>query len=543
MKCANREGLSDLKLYPVDLLSVPLDDIDRWHEEFFVPDTSENLSNLNKKVQEICYDMIRKYSGTPVGDVLLVKIKLYMEFTKIISAKNLINKLKEKGYEAKYSKYTFVFEELLNPDAEFKSIVKLTDAEDLSPLQMIKKRLRNLAYSFRVNKNFLYFLNTKIEGKHLYNVNPSYETMLYAKNKSASFNYVPSFEWLSKLGSVKLEKEMTDKINEVSDELLVNIKKLLDESNIKMPNAALEYLRKITFEHLEVTAREIICVDRIMKQKGPLYVLGGNQCLSYNRLIALCNKKNGGYSVGFNHGNDTFSSRDLRMELSIADEFATYTKGGAELIANRDDTVFKPVNNNRPKITSLDTDRYTSLWDVYGKSRLPEEVKTIMVSGFPYDAIENLSFGPPDIIFLELEIFLIRRLIKEGYKVIYKPHPEVFYQEKGFKVSNIFGDGVDIVYDRFEEVADISDAFIFYYSFTSVFPWALTTKKPVVLLDSLDYRHHEERVMESLKKRCKVLDVYNDERNRLRFDIDAVLEYMTQKPSEPDTELLTKYFF
>jgi hypothetical protein len=170
---------------------------------------------------------------------------------------------------------------------------------------------------------------------------------------------------------------------------------------------------------------------------------------------------------------------------------------------------------------------------------LPKEVKKVMVSGYPYDLTENLSFGPPDLIYLDMEYETVKALRDAGFEVIYKPHPEGCASIP----AEIFGDGVEVSLESFDQVSEKIDAFVFNYSFTSPFPWTLSTNKPVVLIDSLFFRYHTPEVMDLLKKRCKVIKPHYDDRSRIRYNTDEMVEYLKQKPEEPDTSLLKKYFF
>ena len=104
---------------------------------------------------------------------------------------------------------------------------------------------------------------------------------------------------------------------------------------------------------------------------------------------------------------------------------------------------------------------------------------------------------------LNFEIELIEILKKNGFYVVYKPHPE---RIEG--ICKFFKNLVDeIVYEKFdnEKVQDKADAYIFSYMGSSAMAHALCTNKQVFLLDHITKNFHKEH-LKTLKKRVNIID-------------------------------------
>lgn len=527
------------KEYPLDFASLPFDRIEEWMENFFLPQTPEDFCVFYSAVKEAYFKVLRKHEGSFMGDVLLCKVKIYQEFTKVICALNLIKQIEDAGYTPVCNEKSVLFKKLIRKEADFQNSLSFSDFTEKDAFYVFYKKMRNIFYSMRVNKDIFYYFRSKKGKYRILNAMPCRETILYSRKINRSFCYASPLDWLHGSDRITLDTHMSEEIYSVSEEILANMRAVIAEYRLEVPEEILMNLKKFTIIHISSSAKELIAIKSKIQKTGPLYVLGGNQSSFLNRAVSLCNRKNGGYSLGFNHGNDTFSNRDQRFELSIANEFVTYTEGGARLLRERDRKVSEPLSSNDPEISSLDTDFYLNLWLKNSQAPLAAEVKKVMLTGYPYDLYETLTYGPPDIAFFDLEVRTVKALVEAGFEVICKAHPEACCH-----MPNIYGDKVRIVREPFEQLMHLPDAFVFLYSYTSVFPLGLCTRKPAILLNTLkNHRYHTKEIYELLEKRCKVINVYSGPRNRFMFDVGEMTEYLKRKHGEPDIELLEKYMF
>lgn len=529
-----------MKPFYIDTLSLPKKNINEWYDNFALPENTDCLFDFYCDLKETYFEIVKKYYGTFIGDVLLTKIKIYQEYNKVICAINLIRILKEQGFEPQCSEKAVLISKLIKNDLTFSNSLTFTEFKESDKLHTLYKKARNIIYSMRVNKDPLYFMHADKSGMKVLNMAPSRETMMYARKIGSAFFYASPLDWLLSAQKTHIDSSISGEIYVVAAEIADCIRKKLNEKyKLVIDENIFAILKKFTVMHLTSGARDLTAIHNSFSESKPMLLLGGNQSSFFNRAMALCNRKIGGRSLGFNHGNDAFSNRDIRFELSIVDEFVTYTEGAATLIRERDKSLFPSFSPNDPVITSLDTDIYLKLWKKFRDIPVPKKIRKVMVLGYPYDFNETLTFGPPDVAFLHMEMKVIKTLSSAGFDVICKSHPESCINTDG-----IYGDNVTVTRQAFEEIMEDADAFVFLYSYTSVFPVGLCTNRPAVLLNTIkNLRHHTKEVYDLLEKRCKVINVYDDTLNRFDFNKEELLEYLGREHSKPNTELLERFMF
>ncbi len=99
---------------------------------------------------------------------------------------------------------------------------------------------------------------------------------------------------------------------------------------------------------------------------------------------------------------------------------------------------------------------------------------------------------------------------------------------------------VEVVYEPFEEVMNLADDFLFYYTRTITSGQALSTNEPIIYING-GWEKWVPEVFESFSKRCFIVSVHFDERNRLIINEEELLDALARKPVEPDTEFIERY--
>lgn len=147
--------------------------------------------------------------------------------------------------------------------------------------------------------------------------------------------------------------------------------------------------------------------------------------------------------------------------------------------------------------------------------------KKIMLMGSPLHQVRKpVCLGNP-LVRLELELRLVESIKKGGYESIYKVHPD---RER--EIRSIFEDRAKVIYGKFEkmlrEIISSVDILLFPYVATTAFSPALCTPMPIVALD-VGFDEAFPEVAELLKKRIEIIPTWHDERNRLLYDEDKLL--------------------
>ncbi len=529
-----------LKKYPVEVTAIDKNVINEWFESFNLPVAPEKFNQTWLALKEAYFSVIRRKQSSYGGKILAIDIKIFMEYSKILCSYNFIELLRKNGQEAVFSKNARFFGLAAGTTA---LEVDCPPAPVLKGLAKLKRKLRSFAYGVRINKKFLYALDAKDlqrDSIPVYNIQPLKESLWYSKKRGFDFMFASQEEWLNGHDRIKLDHARIKELEDSAAETCRCIRDAAQALAIDAPFKIYEYLEKFTFQRLLRTAKEYEAVHLNTLKKGPMHILGSNQCAAFNRMLALANRENGGFSTSFNHGNDAFSCRDLRMEMSFVNEFMTYSKAGAENLRVHHDKIYQPFIANSPEIRSLDLPLYKNIFEKYSAGGPVKKVKKIFVLGHAFDPNDALIWGHPDIGIFHLEMKIVRRLVADGFEVICKGHPDTFEHLP----EDFYGPGTKVIYDRFEEVMQECDGMLFYLTISTTFPYGLCTNKPAVLLNTVpSHRIYPGEVLDMLKKRCAIFDVTTNSDNVYEFDGKAVSEYFRNFDGKIDTSLIEKYMF
>ena len=159
--------------------------------------------------------------------------------------------------------------------------------------------------------------------------------------------------------------------------------------------------------------------------------------------------------------------------------------------------------------------------------RIPEsnkKIKTVMLMGFPMSCQRRV--GEKGLFFLskistEYEILVF--LKKIGLNVLYKAHPD-----RREEVEGVFDKVADrVIYDTFEKSWEMADAFIFTYTSTTTFAYALETDRKIILVD-VDTNKTDKELR---KKLGEIVDyvpatIANDS-IRVKFDKEKLSEVLS----------------
>lgn len=256
--------------------------------------------------------------------------------------------------------------------------------------------------------------------------------------------------------------------------------------------------------------------------------------------VAACAWRSGtGTTVGFHHGH---AVGELKLparaygEFYAYDEFACPSQVSAEAFA-ADYAATPLAAHGSPRFVV--PDGVAEGRAATGPSpAFPRRVRRVMIMGYPMNATRYLRHGglfwAPQ---LELEIRLARLLIRGGFEVLYKVHPE-----RPQPVSSIMSSiGCRVVPERFEQVADMADAIVVKYIFSSTFPTVLASDRPVYLIDT-ERALWNPAYRDLLARRCTIIPAAVEADGRIGFDEQALLTGLAGEQSMPDYSYVDKYY-
>ncbi len=527
-------------LFTLDIFAIPKDEIENWHNSFHLIESPVRLWEMCEEIKEGYYDVIRMYTGTFVGDILIVKVKLYIEYRILLFALRYLQSIEKEKRKVRYSENSLTYKGIVVNGAPYQNSLPYTTLVPTNIFRRVNKKARKIARSIINNNSLFYYFKSVKNDLPVVTLGLSEFERAFLGGLNCSFCMSSDIDWSFLKRPDRLPKHINDGINGATEDIVKKMCEIADKYSIIVGNKVISFMIDITREHLIQTAKDLFTMEKKFASKAPWHILGSTQGTYFYRLISLVNAKFGGKITGFNHGNDVARNRDYRAELSIPNEFVTYTNESVRLI-NKCNRIFKTFNNNRPRIVSLETDMFYNLWRLNQQMPIPSKIKRVMIISSFYKVDGNLGLGFPDLMNLDMEIRLIRILTKLGYKVIYKAHPDGC--NKWINFNDYFGHNVNVIREPFEQVIDKADAILFYYTGTTTFTWALCSNKPVILV-YCEFGHRiSDEAFELIKKRCRVISGGLDERNRFSFDEEELLEALARKPEEPNTEFIEKYMF
>jgi len=304
--------------------------------------------------------------------------------------------------------------------------------------------------------------------------------------------------------------------------------------------------------HLDLVAAAATCWKRRLgglykshnslmnRQDFPEELLVTETARPLHRIVAASFRATGRRAVGFHHGNATgglVSDMLCYNELSTYNVFVCPTRVCAESYANNYSSC-RISKHQFVHTISTESEYYKQLHQSMTATSLPGRIENVMLMGFPMNA--HRYYGVPGYFFLfqlDLEMRLARLLKQNGYKVLYKIHPE---RQEGVRA---FLEPLcdKIISDPFEQCWSEADALLFKYTASSTFGFALCTNRPIVLLDH-ERRFWRPEHYEELARRCRMVPASMGD-DQVRFDEEALLETLKRKPHPPEDGYVRKFMY
>jgi len=483
--------------FPIDIESVLSIGVKNWYESFEWPISWGNFIEIENKVKSILDNQIK--TNPEFADIIVVNYKLYIEFTNYFTA--LLLKVTV-GEKAKYSDnntyYKSVFEEGIPlPFVKFPKID--------SHKKTIKSRLRKLKKYLEDNK----FSVPKVwkPSVYIFNESRSNLTLEHLRNKYIGRFYPLSFFDYYKANDVKQIDDITsNKINILVKIISEDLYKCIELMGVVLTVHQKEFVFNHIFDLYTKTYKTLQVVKKNIGNKKIKLFIGSNNNY-FSRIISVAIRNNGGEIHGFKHGEPINYEYDLVswLDLSLSDYFYEPTDRNSEMLKNIAKK-FPPLNANECTIKSMKNNRYDTILNNL-KIQTKDYISTVMIIG---NCFRHTSFSSATAVFptmqLYIELYIINKLKSQGYKVIYKMHPENLDTRIGFVkdfsvFKALFPDDVEINSDSFESSEQEVDAYAFYYTATSTFLTAMASKKSILLFD-IKLREYPKEMLDILTSRC-----------------------------------------
>lgn len=534
-----------MKHFPLDIKAARKYGINKWREGFFWPISYKSFLEVERKIKGALNSLINKNKDNDMGDLLVINYKIFFEYSNLLNALRVLKELNQKGLKPLYSNDSVLFKGIIEKGVPVRSVLPIPFIPRKTILENAKKQYRLVKGAFKFNGSNTSSWKLLFSGGPYIAHYPSLNSLAreyIALKMAGCVRLKDASGWYDQSFSLQNNEREEEEIRSLVKEMISTIEKIALDYGIELEEIQRAYLKKVTLELLLETFICFRSLNSYVSSLKPMNLLigcGGNH---FSRMLSLAVLKHGGSVSGFAHGGPLVYKWDKYswLELSTVNRFITYTEHSARTMASLLET-YPPLKENTLKIEGAETGMFRNIWQRESKKLLPEKIERVMIVAncFVYDNMLGQGIAFPELMQLDWELRTVNILKKAGYKVIYKNHPDG--KLCGLTIDFLDSD-VEIIYDRFEDVMEYADAFLFFHTRSTTLGPALCSNKPIIYIDG-GWEIWLPEMRELFSKRCTIVSAHFDERNRLIINEEELLNALVCKPAEPNTEFIEKYMF
>ena len=537
-------------IFPLDIPTVLKVGLEKWQKDFFWPVRSPGLYN------EILRDLDQGYRAIiaiqkpgVIRENLVLRYKLLMEYVNLLYTQKLIQEIRVRGLQPANNGgddyYYFLLHDIFPQDGfhtkrhvlkkdfslhervqEGKTALKAT----LKQCFVGRSVRRSVADGkvnavFQPNEFTLEYIRTHVKGRLLFlghsDIIPR-DSISIREERGAAF--VVSDEVSTRIAEMVLAVAVRYKVN--------------------FSERTIQYVHDLTRKKCRESLQDILIVSFGLRRfKNPLRLFMATSGMYERRVLATAVnlREDGSEVIGFAHGDYTghdWSSHYVAINFGPVHSFGVFQKASVPLI---EDTMkqYPEYVKSGARVFNINTEFFRNIWNRHKTVIAPQIIQKVMLIGVAYSEhatwiTKNL---PSQLVSLEFELRMIQLLRTMGLTVLYKAHPASCDQ------IDFFSTYAKVIHEPFEQVMDVADAYLFYRPMTTTFYEAFCTNKPIIFLHHADIERDWGKDFSLIEKRCRVVPLRYDARNRFVFDETQLRSALELKPQEINREFVEKYLF
>ena len=520
------------KIIPLDIEAIKEIGVEKWQKDYYWPISDKLYTKVIDKIWDE-FDEICRHINPVLNDVLLSDTKFISFIASFIHCHIVKSACEKEGLIIISHQLSKVY---LDPDWEALSDIYCIPNNKIKRSELQLKRLLKRTLH---NRHLSLFLN--IFG--LFRRSNTWSLGSFSEIKDVyikKHNLYCDHHYVELILSGDMPSVNATKIND----LVEPIERFLH--NLSIYCETLFYFKMPIYEIKRCWLKRLTCMMQIYtfiqkKKSIPKLLLLTEVAKPTHKVIALAVQSKGGKVVGFTHGNNIGNlNRRLQgyNEYSHCNVYICPTEKSKELRQNE----FKSnqlCNYRLTQFQSIELNQYKDIFDSSNIQQSVEYVRTVMIIGYPLTTI-RYQYSAADYFYfqLDLELRLAKLLKSNGYKVIYKAHPDTVD-----RVGGIFDNIVDeVLISPFEQTYQSADVLFFGCLTSTTFGYAVNTNKPIYLVDT-EGQYWNNGVYDLIKKRCTLIKSNFNQYNRLIFNEDCILKKLKEKQLEPNYEYVQKLMF
>ncbi len=529
--------------FPLDIYSAKKYGIEKWRKDFFWPVSYESFLQVETEIRQELNELIEENSGNYKSDLLIINYKIFIEYSNMLNALRVLKELNKKGLKAIYGESSILYKGIMEKGIPTKRLMATPVIPRVNVREKLRSKARLIKWTILLNRSWVslfkaLFSQTSFVANYSSLSESAREYIRSHPDKSILLK--DTHNWYPKSMNSKLNANQEEELMDLAEGIIRRVEKTAHNWDLTLTKQQRLYLFNSTFELFRET---MICLNGLKKYLAslkPVHLLSGSVGQHFVRMFSAAVRSSGGTVTWFKHAEPMIYLSDHYswVKLSSVDRFITYTQHSARAM----ETMLKkypPLKNNNVRIEGAETRMFYDLWRKESKRPLSKKIKSVMLvaKGFQNDNKTGQGIAFPALMQLDWELRIINILKRAGYKVLYKVHP---HGDQSEQARGLFGNDVEVVYEPFEEVMNLADAFLFYHTITTTSGQALSTNKPIIYING-GWEKWVPEVFESFSKRCFIVSAQFDERNRLMINEKELICALGRKPSEPDTEFIERY--
>ncbi|HEY7609113.1 MAG TPA: hypothetical protein VIF14_07765 [Alphaproteobacteria bacterium] len=256
------------------------------------------------------------------------------------------------------------------------------------------------------------------------------------------------------------------------------------------------------------------------------------------RALGLAAMRRGGRVRRYDHGGTASLMADVnflaQQELAVSTELVMPTaRAGAAIAgaARRLGTVPAAAISGSSGDPSLDPGR------AWRRSSVPSRRRVIYVASAYYGFSQTFPPFPPSVVYIDWQHRLLEALARLPIELHHKPHPGGLLRGNPRMLAHL----APILTRRFEDELGGADVVVIDIAATTTLAIAMCSDRPVVLLD-MGCMPFNEPVRAEIVRRCRIVPVVSDARNRLAVDAQALGEAVCGGPDRADPSFFREFF-
>lgn len=266
----------------------------------------------------------------------------------------------------------------------------------------------------------------------------------------------------------------------------------------------------------------------------------GNGSYYSSRAIGLEVLRRGGVVRRFDHGGTASLMQCddylISQELAVSSEFVVPTGLAASLPAINK-AAFRVPRGQAVRILGGHGDPSLKPRRSTARKKAGGRPKVMFVGTAYYGFYQSMPPFLPAPLYLDWQRRVLSLLEEFDIDLVHKPHPGGIFMGCPPPLK----DSAPLEVRNFEESSDDVDVFVFDFAASTTFSVALSSEKPIVLLDfgSLIF---QPEIRQAIDRRCSVVNVEVDRENRLTVNREALRHAVCSVQDRPDPAYFRQLF-